>query len=133
MTSSRQTRQRQPLAYFREYVRIVRAPESLTPLEIGCVGLFDTQAGQFWPTCLYPLSADVNEGNRVQLAQRYELHAGWMKAKSYVLMPLARLPYPPGAFEKRSIDLRCRYVEIHASEERKLLSRGYVTKRGSES
>ena len=70
VTSSRPTRQRQPPAYLREYVRTARAPESLTPLEIGCVGWFDTQAGQFWPTCLLPFPADVNEENRVQLVQR---------------------------------------------------------------
>ena len=31
-------------------------------------------------------------------------------------MPLASLLYPPDAFEKRSIDLRCRYVAVYASE-----------------
>ena len=34
-------------------------------------------------------------------------------------MPLARLLYPPDAFEKRSIDSRCRSVAVHASEETK--------------
>ena len=33
-------------------------------------------------------------------------------------MPLARLPYPPDAFEKRYIDLCCRYVAVYASEEK---------------
>ena len=33
-------------------------------------------------------------------------------------MPLAGLLYPPDAFEKRSIDLRCRYVVVYASEEK---------------
>ena len=117
--SSRPTRQRQPPAYLREYVRTVRAPASITPLEILCDVWFDTQAGQFWPTCLLLLPADVNEENRVQFAQRYELHVGWMNAKSNVFMPLARQLYPPDAFEKRSIDLRCRYVAVHASEEKK--------------
>ena len=47
VTSSRPTRQRQPPAYLREYVRTIHASKSLTPLEIGCVGRFDTRAGQF--------------------------------------------------------------------------------------
>ena len=86
--------------------------------EITRVGWFDTYAGQFWSTYLLPLPADVNEENRIQLAERYQLHVSWMNAKSHVFMPLARLIYPPDAFEKRSIDLRCRYVGVYASEEK---------------
>ena len=70
------------------------------------------------------VTADVNEDNRVQLAQGYELHVGWMNAKNHVFMPLARLLYPPDAFEKRSIDLRCRYVAVYASEEKKTAKSG---------
>ena len=124
VTSSRPTHQRPPSAYLRECVRSVRALENL--LETGCVGWFDTQAGQFWPTCLLPFPADANEENRVQLAQRYEIHVGWMNAKSHVFMPLARLLYPSDALEKRSIDLRRRrrYVAVHASEEKKTAKSG---------
>ena len=119
VSSSRPTRQRQPPAYLRDYLRTVRETARYSPTEIGCVGWFDTQAGQSWPTCLLPLPADVNEEIRIQLAQRYELHDRWMNAKkNHVFMPLARLLYPPDAFEKRIIDLRCRYVAVYASEEK---------------
>ena len=106
MSLSRPTRQRQPPPYFRDYLRTVRETASYSPTEIGCSGWFDTQAGKFWPTCLLPSPADVNEDNRIQLAQRYKLHVGWMMAKSHMFMPHARLLYPPDAFEKcQSIDV----------------------------
>ena len=75
------------------------------------------------------VTANDNEENRVQLAQRYELHVGWMNAKSHVFMPLARLLYPPTAFEKTSIDLRCRYVAVHASVEKKTAKSGGTSPR----
>ena len=117
MSSSRPTIQRQPPPYLRDYVRTVRETARYSPTEIGCVRWFATQAGQFWPTCLLPLPADVNEENRIQLAQRYEPNAGWMNANTHVFTPLARLPYPPDPFEKRSIDLCFRCVAVYASEE----------------
>ena len=100
-----------------------------SPTEIGCIGWFDTQAGQLWPTYLLPLPADVDEENRIQLAQRYELHVGWMNAKSHMSMPLARLLYPPDAFEKLSIDLRCRYVAVYASVEKTTAKSGDTSPR----
>ena len=39
-----------------------------------------------------------------------------MNAKSHVFIPLAILLYPQNAFEKRSIDLRSRYVAVYASD-----------------
>ena len=47
-----------------------------------------------------------------------------MNAKSHVFSPLARLLYPPDAFEKRSIDSRCRSVAVHASEKTKTAKSG---------
>ena len=127
MSSSRPTRQRQPPAYLRDYLCNVRLTARYSPTNIGCVGLFDTLTGKFWFTCLLPLPAEVNDENRTQLAQRYELHVGWMNAKIHVFMPLARLLYPPDAFEKRSIDLRSRYVAIYCRSP--LDERKYVTKK----
>ena len=64
--------------------------------------MFDTQARQFWPTCLFPLPADVNDENRIQLAQRYKLHEDRMNVKGHVFMPLARLLHPPHALENNN-------------------------------
>ena len=47
-----------------------------------------------------------------------------MNAKSHVFRPLARLLYPPDAFEKRSIDSRCCSGGVHASEETKTAKSG---------
>ena len=52
-----------------------------------------------------------------------------MNAKSHVFMPLARLPYPQDAFEKRSIDSRCCSVAVHASEETKTAKSGGTSPR----
>ena len=41
--------------------RTVRETARFSPTEIGCVGWFNTRAGQFSLTCLLPLPADVNE------------------------------------------------------------------------
>ena len=82
-----------------------------------------------WPACFLPFPADVNEENRIQLAQRYELHVGWMNAKSQVFTPLAGLDYQSDAFEKRSIALRCRYVEVHIFKERTTAKSGDMSPR----
>ena len=108
MSTSIPTKQRQPPPYLRDYLRTVHETARYSPTEIGCAGWFDTKAGQFWPTCLLPLPADVNAENRIQLAECFELHVGWMNAKGLVFMPFARPLYPPDSFEKRSFDLRCR-------------------------
>ena len=67
MLSSRPTRQRQPPTYLRDYLRIISETARYSPTEIGCVGWFDAQAGEFWPTCLLSLPAEVKEEIRSAL------------------------------------------------------------------
>ena len=45
-------------------------------------------------------------------------------------MALARLLYPPDAFEKQSIDLRSRYLTVYASEKITAKSGGGVRHQG---
>ena len=105
-------------AYLSEYVRTVRVPDSLTPLKIGGIGWFDTQAWQFWPACLLPFSANISEEIRVHLVQRYELHIGWMNAKNRMFFMLARLLYQQDAFEKRPVNFALSfYKDVHIKGE----------------
>ena len=77
MSSSRQTRQPQPPAYLRDYLRTVRETARYSPTEIGSVGWFDSEDGQFQPSCFLPFSFAVGDTNRIQLDLRYEIHVGW--------------------------------------------------------
>ena len=86
--------------------------------------------GNSGPPVSFRFPADVKEENRVQLAQRYELHVGWMNAKSHVFMPLSRLLYTPDALEKQSIDSRCRSVAVHVSEKKEIAKSGGTSPRG---